>query len=220
MLLKTSGLVIREKVLSNDNRMLTILTGEYGVIKAFIRTSRKMRSSLAAAIDLFSYSDFLIFFNKDQYCVDGAETNRIFYHLREDLEKTSLAAYMGELAETLVPQGEPAQEYLSLMLNCLHLLETDQRTVDFIKPLFELRLLTMAGYMPDLVGLYNLGILTEVYLNTHLDKRFPSQEFYDNLRAQTRSLQQSLMKPLLQRPVPQESAEPQTPQAITNEEVK
>ena len=87
MLLKTSGLVIREKVLSNDNRMLTILTGEYGVIKAFIRTSRKMRSSLAAAIDLFSYSDFLIFFNKDQYCVDGAETNRIFYHLREDLEK-------------------------------------------------------------------------------------------------------------------------------------
>ena len=53
MLLKTSGLVIREKVLSNDNRMLTILTGEYGVIKAFIRTSRKMRSSLAAAIDLF-----------------------------------------------------------------------------------------------------------------------------------------------------------------------
>ena len=133
MLLKTSGLVIREKVLSNDNRMLTILTGEYGVIKAFIRTSRKMRSSLAAAIDLFSYSDFLIFFNKDQYCVDGAETNRIFYHLREDLEKTSLAAYMGELAETLVPQGEPAQEYLSLMLNCLHLLETDQRTVDFIK---------------------------------------------------------------------------------------
>ena len=60
MLLKTSGLVIREKVLSNDNRMLTILTGEYGVIKAFIRTSRKMRSSLAAAIDLFSYSDFLI----------------------------------------------------------------------------------------------------------------------------------------------------------------
>lgn len=286
MLLKTSGLVIREKVLSNDNRMLTILTGEYGVIKAFIRTSRKMRSSLAAAIDLFSYSDFLIFFNKDQYCVDGAETNRIFYHLREDLKKTSLAAYMGELAETLVPQGEPAQEYLSLMLNCLHLLETDQRTVDFIKPLFELRLLTMAGYMPDLVGctccgqyqaeqfyfshytgkllcancceqekpqgyvpltkdqlaamrhivfaqgnrvfrfkmseagLYNLGILTEVYLNTHLDKRFPSQEFYDNLRAQTRSLQQSLMKPLLQRPVPQESAEPQTPQAITNEEVK
>lgn len=40
MLLKTSGLVIREKVLSNDNRMLTILTGEYGVINAFIRTSR------------------------------------------------------------------------------------------------------------------------------------------------------------------------------------
>ncbi len=68
------------------------------------------------------------------------------------MEKTSLAAYMGELAETLVPQGEPAQEYLSLMLNSLHLLETDQRTVDFIKPLFELRLLTMAGYMPDLVG--------------------------------------------------------------------
>ena len=259
--------------------MLTILTGEYNVIKAFYSHFAQVYacSSLAAAIIIFLFK--LIFLAGTSTVSMGETSGFIICGFGRDQPGIL------EL-ETLVPQGEPAQEYLSLMLNCLHLLETDQRTVDFIKPLFELRLLTMAGYMPDLVGctccgqyqaeqfyfshytgkllcancceqekpqgyvpltkdqlaamrhivfaqgnrvfrfkmseagLYNLGILTEVYLNTHLDKRFPSQEFYDNLRAQTRSLQQSLMKPLLQRPVPQESAEPQTPQAITNEEVK
>lgn len=36
---------------------------------------------------------------------------------------TALASYMGQLAEELAPEGEEAEEYLKLFLNCLHLLE-------------------------------------------------------------------------------------------------
>lgn len=64
---------------------------------------------------------------------------------------------MGQLAEELAPEGEEAEEYLKLFLNCLHLLEQKKRTVDFIKPVFELRMLTMSGYMPDLVGCQQCG---------------------------------------------------------------
>ena len=151
------GLVIREKMLSNDNRLVTILTGEHGLVRAFVRSVKKLGGTMAAATDLFSYSSFTLFYNKDQYSADGAEPLRIFYHLREDLEKTSLASYLAQLAEELVPQGEPAPEQLKLFLNCLYLLEEDKRTVDFIKPVFELRLLTMSGYMPDLVGCQGCG---------------------------------------------------------------
>ena len=157
MQVTANGLVIREKILSNDNRLLTILTAEYGILKAFVKSVRKLSGSFAAATDLFAYSSFVLFHNKDQYSVNSAETNRIFYHLREDLEKTALASYMGELAEELAPEGEEAGEYLRFFLNCLHLLEQNKRTTDFIKPLFELRLLTMAGYMPDLVGCQSCG---------------------------------------------------------------
>lgn len=157
MQMTVDGLVIREKMLSNDNRLVTILTGEYGLVRTFVRSVKKLGGTMAAATDLFSYSSFTLFYNKDQYSADGAEPLRIFYHLREDLEKTSLASYLAQLAEELVPQGEPTPEQLKLFLNCLHLLEEDKRTVDFIKPVFELRLLTMSGYMPDLVGCQGCG---------------------------------------------------------------
>lgn len=157
MQVTANGLVIREKMLSNDNRLITILTEEYGVVRAFVKSLKKLSGSLAAATDLFAYSSFVLFHNKEQYSINSAETNRIFYRLREDLEKTSLASYMGQLAEELAPEGEEAREYLHFFLNCLHLLEQDKRTTDFIKPVFELRMLTMAGYMPDLVGCQNCG---------------------------------------------------------------
>lgn len=73
-----------------------------------MRSVKKLGGTMAAATDLFSYSSFTLFYNKDQYSADGAEPLRIFYHLREDLEKTSLASYLAQLAEELVPQGEPA----------------------------------------------------------------------------------------------------------------
>lgn len=157
MQVTANGLVIREKILSNDNRLLTILTDEYGLVRAFVKSVKKLGGSLAAATDLFTYSSFVLFSNKEQYSVNSAESIQIFYHLRDDLEKTALASYMGQLAEELAPQGEQAEEYLRLFLNSLYLLEQNKRTVDFIKPLFELRMLTLAGYMPDLVGCQNCG---------------------------------------------------------------
>ena len=67
------GLVIREKMLSNDNRLVTILTGEYGLVRTFVRSVKKLGGTMAAATDLFSYSSFTLFYNKDQYSADGAE---------------------------------------------------------------------------------------------------------------------------------------------------
>ena len=138
MQVTANGLVIKEKVLSNDNRLLTILTEEYGIVHAFVKSVKKLGGTMAASTDLFACSSFVLFLNKEQYSVNHAETNRIFYHLRDDLEQTSLASYFSQLAEELAPQGEEAGEYLKLFLNCLHLLEQKKRTVDFIKPVFEL----------------------------------------------------------------------------------
>lgn len=107
MQMTVDGLVIREKMLSNDNRLVTILTRGIRSGADLCALGQKAGRHHAAATDLFSYSSFTLFYNKDQYSADGAEPLRIFYHLREDLEKTSLASYLAQLDEELVPQGEP-----------------------------------------------------------------------------------------------------------------
>ena len=121
MQVTANGLVIHERVLSNDNRLLTILTAEYGIVRAFVKLVKKLGGTMSASTDLFAYSSFVLFHNKDQYSINSAEANRIFYHLRDDLEMTALASYMGQLTEELAPEGEEAEEYLKLFLNCLHL---------------------------------------------------------------------------------------------------
>ena len=69
-----------------------------------------------------------------------------------DLAALALASYIAELACELAPPEEPAKEYLRLLLNTLHLAVTHKRPLLQSKAAFELRLLAMAGFMPDLIG--------------------------------------------------------------------
>ena len=156
MQITTWGIVIREKQL-DDDRILTILTKEYGVLTAYARGAKKLRGRLLSSTELLCYSRFVLFKNRDRYTVDQAESDTSFFGIRQDVEKLSLAVYLAQLCIHLAPSEEPAQEYLRLMLNALYLLEKDRRSQKFIKPVFELRILTMAGYMPDLVACRECG---------------------------------------------------------------
>lgn len=61
-----------------------------------------------------------------------------------------LAQYFCELALTICPREQKADSFLSLVLNSLYLLSENKRSADLIKPCLEMRLASMAGYMPDL----------------------------------------------------------------------
>jgi len=151
MQMTTWGIVIREKEL-DDDRILTILTKEYGVLTAYARGAKKLRGRLLSSTELLCYSRFVLFKNRDRYTVDQAESDTNFFGIRQDIEKLALATYLAQLCVQLAPAEEAAPEYLRLLLNSLYLLEKDRRSQPFIKAVFELRILTMAGYMPDLVG--------------------------------------------------------------------
>lgn len=145
------GIVIRMKS-SGDDRLLTLLTDEYGVIQAVARGANKPRSKLASSTELFCYSRLNLFRYRDHNTVDAAEVENSFFSLRGDLTALALASYIAELFCELAPPEEPAMEYLRLLLNTLHFTATGKRPFLQIKPTLELRLMMMAGFMPDLVG--------------------------------------------------------------------
>lgn len=157
MQITTNGIVIREKMLNDDNRILTILTDHYGVIQAYVKTVKRLNSRVAASTELLSYSNFVLFAYKERYTVDRADSIKLFFQLRMDLEKLALSSYFSELMVELAPESENTEEYLRFFLNSLYMLEENKRSADFMKPVFELRLLTMAGYMPDLIACHVCG---------------------------------------------------------------
>ena len=151
MQIKTQGLVIREQTVGESDRLVTILTRDEGVIRAFARRAKNLKDSKNSATGLLCFSRLNLYKGRDKYIINDAFPEETFFGLRQDLVRLSLAQYFCELAVETVPEGVESQEYLRLILNALHFLSTGTRDPELLKPIVELRILSLAGYMPDLI---------------------------------------------------------------------
>ena len=150
MPLITDALILRENnQIGEADRFVTALTRERGLLRASAKGARKLKSRNAAATQLLSYSRLTLIEGRDKYIITEAEPLHVFFDLRSDIEKLSLAQYFCEIAGVLVPREEPAEEPLRLLLNALHFLGAGTRPAPLVKAVTELRLLMRAGYSPD-----------------------------------------------------------------------
>lgn len=157
MQINTDGLVIRENAVGENDRVITVLTKDYGILRAFANGAKRMKSRSQCATQLLSYSRFSIYQGRNSCTVNEAQTIEIFFKLREDIERLSLAQYFCELAGELTPETDEAGSYLKLMLNSLHFLANETRPQLLLKALTELRMLCLSGYMPDLTACETCG---------------------------------------------------------------
>ena len=157
----TDALVLRERKLDEQDRLLTLLSAEQGIITAYAKGAGRMKGSMAGATELLCYSHFVLFQNRERCFADRAEANTLFFGIRGNLEKLTLATYFAQLCCELIPENEPAAEELRLMLNTLYYLEQGKLPPLQLKAILELRLLTLTGYMPDLIACRECGGLPE-----------------------------------------------------------
>ena len=150
MTVKTHGIVLAQTPLSSQDKRLTLLTSDLGLVDAIARNVSGARSKLSASSEVLAYNDFCLFKGKSGYIVNSADLENNFYGLREDLVNLSLAGYFCELTRFVLPSEEGGGEILRLLLNTLYLLEKRKRTQTFLKPVYELRLLSLSGFAPNL----------------------------------------------------------------------
>ncbi len=152
MTLKTDGIVIREQSTGENDRIVTLLTRTNGVIKCFANNSRSLKNKNASSTGLLCYSDFSVEkTKKGAYIIKEATPKQIFFSLREDIIKLSLAQYFAELTYELAPREDEAGEFLSVLLNSIHLILTNKYDLIHLKAVTELRMLCISGYMPSIV---------------------------------------------------------------------
>ena len=157
MLIQTKAIVIKENNVGETDRLVTMLTEKAGVIRAFARGARNVKSKALSATRLFCYSEMSIWASSDKYVIREAQSIEVFFGLRGDMANIALASYFSQLLMELAPSEEDSAHYLRLMLNCLHFLEKGTKPAAQIKSIFELRLLSMAGYMPAIEACVGCG---------------------------------------------------------------
>lgn len=150
MYLTTRGLVLREAKYKESDKILTILTETDGKISAKARGVQRTRSKIAAASQLLSFSDFTFFGSRGKWTINEAESLEQFRALRGDIELLALGSYIAELLEAVANENVPEPEILQLGLNALYALSNRICPPAQVKAAFELRLMSLAGYRPQL----------------------------------------------------------------------
>lgn len=89
--------------------------------------------------------------------VDRAEIIKVFHNLSQSVEGMALAVYLAEIAIQLAPEPPESAELLRVLLNCLYMIGEQKRPIRQIKAIYEMRTMTLAGYMPGLLACEDCG---------------------------------------------------------------
>lgn len=141
----TCGLVLRETVTRDADKILTVLTPDRGRLSVIARGGRRKGSRVAAACQLLAYSEMTLYEKGRWTMLDAADTIELFDGLRQDLTALSLAAYFAELTEAV---SDGSGDVLPLLLNALYALSALKKPPQLVKPAFQFRLMALAGYEP------------------------------------------------------------------------
>ena len=150
--LSSDGLVVKEMSVGENDKLLTLLTREHGIIRAFSSGSKKISSKKFSASSLLSYANFSFVKTGDTYKIFEASPIDSFFDVGSDITLLSIAQYFCELAFTISPIESYAEDYLRLFLNSLHYLTRTNKNPLLVKAVTELRLAALSGYMPSLVA--------------------------------------------------------------------
>jgi len=157
MFKNTNALVLREVKYKEADRILTLLTQSDGKMTVKARGALRKGSKTGAATQIYSYSEMTLLERNGRFTVSEASTIEEFKGLRSDLTLLALANYFSECVESLAQEGVPDPEMLQLILNSYYALSRQLYDSLVIKSAFEMRLMCISGYSPDLTGCSECG---------------------------------------------------------------
>lgn len=151
------GLVIKEMNVGESDRLVTLLTRDSGIVKAFAAGAKNIKSKKGAATSLLTYSSFTVLNKKGTNRIYEAVPIAQFFSMGEDVETLALSQYFCELGLVFGTENSPNEELLRLLLNSLHFITKEKRSLQIIKAITELRIAVLCGYSPNLVACEGCG---------------------------------------------------------------
>lgn len=149
-LYRTEAVVIRTRNLGEADKILTLFTKKEGKVNAVARGSRRTRSRFLGISQPLTHSRLLIFRGENLDSVSQGEILHAWLHLREDLLKMAYATYIVELLDQLTEERDPQEEVYRLLVNTLQHLNIEDSQEGNITRFFELHLLRLTGFQPQL----------------------------------------------------------------------
>ncbi len=120
-----TGINLKSVPFGENDRLLTILTPEFGLVRAVAPGARKHKSSLRGRSGLFVVNNLLIIRGRSLDKVIQADSITSFVNLSKDLGKLTAGQYLAELALFQALSQHPQDELYELICRSLAELEAE-----------------------------------------------------------------------------------------------
>ncbi len=121
---KATGINLKSMPMGESDRLLTILTREFGLIRAVAMGARKHNSSLGGRSGLFVVNQLLIAKGRSLDKIAQAETLESYPGLSHDLTKLTASQYLAEISLYQALSDQPQEELFCLLNEHLQRLAT------------------------------------------------------------------------------------------------
>lgn len=155
---KTTGFVLRRQDLRETSIILTAYTRDFGKVRLVSKGVRNPEQRFVSSYELFAL-DEIIFYEKkkrDFFLLSQCELLDYFPKVRETLARLSHGVYLVELLDFVTALGEKNVLLYELLLNSLRLLSS-KASPKRVARIFEIKLLSLLGFMPRLKACANCG---------------------------------------------------------------
>ena len=152
---KINGIILAESNMGDYDKMLTMLTPNFGKISCSAKGARKPNSSLLAGTQMFCFGEYLMYKGTSTYHINSCETIEMFYKIRTDLDKLKYAIHVDKIIMDVTEENENCYNILQLLLNTLYTISETEKDLDLTISKFKLRLLCILGFPPRIVSCVN-----------------------------------------------------------------
>jgi DNA repair protein RecO (recombination protein O) len=148
-LYRTEAIVLKRSDFGEADRLLTVFTPSRGKVRLIAKGVRKPTSRKSGHVELFTRVNLLVAVGRNLDIVTQAEALEYYRPLREDLLRATYAYYVAELLDAFAAErDENPQQYILIRDALGWLCQTN--SLPLAARYYELHLLSLAGYQPQL----------------------------------------------------------------------
>ncbi|MBI4435858.1 MAG: DNA repair protein RecO [Candidatus Omnitrophica bacterium] len=151
MIQTTDAVILRSERFRETSRLLTFLTPDFGKIHTLAKGVRRQPSRFGSTFQLFTCNRIVFYERKRSglQLLSQCDLINPFSPIRSDLKRTACAVYFTELVDRATEPADPNGRLYALLLRALRDL-SEKEDLREIVPLFEVKLLSLSGLMPEL----------------------------------------------------------------------
>jgi DNA repair protein RecO (recombination protein O) len=149
--INTEAVVLAATDVGEEDRILTFITPELGLLNAAATSARNLKKGRAAPLDLFVRTRLRVNVPGKEgklKRVGSAEIIDPFLGIRADYERLCAASYMGQTVAHCIQEDDPSSGTYGLVLYCLRRLDSGVTPFGVILP-FEVKFLREMGVLPE-----------------------------------------------------------------------